>query len=239
MIVAIMQPYFFPYIGYFQLMQVVDTFVFFDDVQYIDRGWVNRNRIPLDDKSAWLTMPVRNASRSLPINQREYLLDEGVRTIKRKLQTVYRTMDVSESFETINNLLDFTDANVAHFNAESLRDIAKRLGIRCRFVNASEVMNSQEGLRGEARVLELCKRLRARHFINPIGGVGLYTPSRFDDSEIKLSFFRTTAPPSKTTSGPMHFSIIDLMMRHGIRGCRKLLTNHEILHPAMAQELLV
>jgi hypothetical protein len=77
MIVAILQPYFFPYIGYFQLMQAVDVFVIYDDAQYMKGGWINRNRIRCSGKSTWLTLPVRRDSRELSINQREYLLADG------------------------------------------------------------------------------------------------------------------------------------------------------------------
>jgi WbqC-like protein family len=78
MIVSIMQPYFFPYIGYFQLAACSDIFVFHDDVQYIKGGWVNRNRILRDGQPRWLTLPVRKGASRLTIQQRQYQLDEPV-----------------------------------------------------------------------------------------------------------------------------------------------------------------
>ncbi|WPL18308.1 WbqC-like protein family protein [Thiorhodovibrio winogradskyi] len=227
MIVAIMQPYFFPYIGYFQLMQAVDTFVFFDDVQYIDRGWVNRNQIPINGNPVWLTMPIRKASRRLPINKREYLLAEGALAIKRKLRSAYRTTNGISLLDSIEGLLDFNDANVARFNANLLRIIAGWLEIKCCFVCASELMTEDESLRGEARVIELCKRLGARQYINLIGGVRLYEPTHFSDSGIKLSFLRTTVPPLQTADGPKHFSIIDQLLNLELKEISHLLQKFE------------
>lgn len=224
-----MQPYFFPYIGYFQLMQVVDTFVFFDDVQYIDRGWVNRNQIPVDGKPTWLTMPVRKASRSLPINRREYLLEEGVPALKRKLRAAYRVPQTAGTLAALEALLDFPDANVADFNVNLLCGIASWLGINSRFIRASGLMADDNGLRGEARIIELCRRLAADHYVNPIGGTGLYNPARFTDSGIKLSFLRTTVAPSLTMGGAIHFSIVDLLLKLGIQSCRGVLPRYELL----------
>ncbi len=235
MIVAIMQPYFFPYIGYFQLMHAVDTFVFLDDVQYIDRGWVNRNRIPVDGKPAWLTMPVRKASRALPINRREYLLDEGTPAAKRKLRAAYRQSDDHAALESIEALLGFPDANVARFNAHHLREIAGWLGIGCRFATASELLHDEQ-LRGERRILELCRRLGATGYVNAIGGTALYDPANFAEAGIRLSFLRTCAPPSPCADGPAHLSVIDLLVRNGAARCRELLPRRELLDAHAARE---
>lgn len=223
MIVAIMQPYFFPYIGYFQLMEAVDTFVFFDDVQYIERGWVNRNQIPINGKSVWLTMPVRKDGRSLAINRREYMLEEGAPAIKRKLRSAYRKTTRISMLDSIEELLDFNDTNVAIFNANLLRTIAGWLEIKCHFVSASELIAVDANLRGEERVIELCKRLGARQYINLIGGIRLYDPTHFFDAGIKLSFLRTTVPPLQTADGSTYFSIIDHLLNLDPKEVRNLL----------------
>ncbi len=230
-----MQPYFFPYIGYFQLMHVVDAFVFFDDVQYIDRGWVNRNQIQLAGKRAWLSMPVAHAARGLAIGQRHYLLEQGVAPIKRKLGEAYRKSERLSTLKAIEALLDFQDANVARFNAHHLREIASWLGIDCRFIAASELMHGDKELRGERRILALCRLLSATGYINPIGGAALYDAANFAEAGIQLSFLQTRALPSRCSDGPAHLSVIDLLMRSSVEQCRELLSQYEILDARTAQ----
>src|SRR5690606_14056484 len=135
MIATIMQPYFFPYLGYFQLMDAVDVFVFYDDVQYITRGWVNRNRIRVGGSSTWLTLPVVGASARLPINQRTYLRQPGVPRVRNQLHAAYRSSPrYADVAPVIHELLEFRDPGVAAFNANILSAIGRRLGAKCAFL---------------------------------------------------------------------------------------------------------
>lgn len=230
MIVAIMQPYFFPYIGYFQLMRAVDTFVVFDDVQYIERGWVNRNRIRSSGTATWLTLPVHKASRQLPINQRHYQLADGsaVRRIEQRLQASYAKAPCrAEAVPVISAVLGCDDDNVAAFNANLLEVLADRLGIGCRFLVSSRI-DKPKGLKGQAKVIDLCRRIGASHYINPIGGLPLYDAATFDAAGLRLSFLRTTATPATLADGPQHLSIIDGLMHTGFAGCRAQLGHYEL-----------
>lgn len=214
MIVAIMQPYFFPYIGYFQLMRAVDVFIFYDTVQYIKHGWINRNQIQLRGRPAWLTLPVAKASWRLPVNQRHYLLGEGANQIKRKLRSAYPDRTCSTEAKQIDRLLDYQISNVATFNSNALRCLAEMLGINCKFMMASELANLDH-LRGQEKVIELCRLVGATHYVNPIGGISLYSAADFQSNRISLSFLRTTSPMTELRDGPRHLSIIDGLMRHG------------------------
>ena len=230
MIVAIMQPYFFPYVGYFQLMQAADIFVFHDDVQYIKGGWINRNRILKNNRVEWLTMPVKSASNYLPINQRYFANESAtVDRMKRRLAAAYSKSPAFESVaSTIFDSLDFPDANIANFNCTSLVALAKRLHITCKFVRSSEI--DEPGLlRGQAKVLALCQRFGANTYINPIGGVELYDAHDFAAAGITLSFLRTTAPPTLTESGPEHLSVIDGLMQRDFHGYGSLLSEYSLL----------
>lgn len=231
MIAAIMQPYFFPYIGYFQLMHAADIFVFFDDVQYINRGWVNRNRIRGNGEPAWLTLPVRNASRELSINRREYLLpgDDTLERVEQRLHAAYsRSPYWAEAMPLISDLLRFRNVNVAAFNAHLLTEIAQRLGIKCRFLLSSEI-DQPMGLRSQARIIDLCRRVGADHYLNPVGGVELYDAASFDAAHLQLSFLRTTAMPVQLACDPRHLSIIDGLMHDGITGCGARLPEYELV----------
>lgn len=229
MIVAIMQPYFFPYIGYFQLMRAVDMFIFYDDAQYMKGGWINRNRILLDHQSSWLTLPVKHDSRTVRINRRSYLLDEGVEPVKGKLQSAYATVPAfKETYPFVSSLLDFGEPNVAAFNANLLRETAQRLDIDCRFAASSEITQPNE-LHGEAKIISLCKALGADHYINPIGGVELYDSHHFAEAGLRLSFLRTTVSPLHLREGETHLSILDTVMRTDWEGARSRLNQYNIL----------
>lgn len=229
MIVAIMQPYFFPYIGYFQLMRAVDTFVFYDDAQYMKGGWINRNRILLDHQPSWLTLPVKHDSRTVSINRRSYLLDKGTEPVKGKLQSAYaKTSAFKDVFSFVNDILDFDDSNVAAFNINLLCKTSQRLGIDCNFISSSRI-EQPDGLRGEAKVIRLCKTLGADHYINPIGGVELYDPQDFAAAGLKLSFLRTMVAPISLRDGEAHLSVIDTAMRTGWGGVRAQLDQYEII----------
>lgn len=233
MIAAIMQPYFFPYIGYFQLMKAVDVFMFLDDVQYIDRGWVNRNRIRVNEAPAWLSFPVNKASQKLPINERHYLLGAEVARAEQRLRSSYvKAAAYSEAAPVIYGLLEFPDANVAKFNANLLTELAGKLGIDCEFVSSSTVGNPQ-GLRAEDRIIDLCLRIGATQYVNPIGGISLYQPQSFAESGLRLSFQRTVTEPTHLTGGPAHLSMIDILMHSGFKGSRAQMTQYELIDSAI------
>ena len=228
MIVAVMQPYFFPYIGYFQLMHAVDTFVFFDDVQYIDRGWVNRNRIPLGGKAAWLSMPVAHASQKLAIKDREYLIEKGAKPIQQKIRSAYPKPSQRAGLALIEDLLFFGEKNVAAYNGNLLQSIATYLGMRCHFTTSSKVLG-ECSLRGPERIIEVCKILNASDYINPIGGLSLYNSQMFENENIKLSFLRTTATSCTIGGEPIHFSIIDKLINIDKESIATELPNYELI----------
>src|SRR5882724_10468265 len=89
---GIMQPYIFPYIGYFQLIAAVDHFVIHDDVQWIKSGWINRNRILANNQPGYITLPVRSGSSFLNINEREYVpeIENHKKRILRQIEGAYR-----------------------------------------------------------------------------------------------------------------------------------------------------
>lgn len=229
--VAIMQPYFFPYIGYLQLMAAVDTFVFLDDVQYIERGWVNRNRIRLREKTHWLGCAVRAASRSLAINQREYLLQDerhGIPAVLAKLHSGYsRAPHYQEGMALLGELLAFPDANVARFNENLLRGLAQSLGLECSFCRSSELELS-DGLRGEERIIDIAQRVGARRYINPIGGRPLYQSENFEAAGVELRFLRTQVEGQVLGDKQEQLSAIDWLMMRGCEGIQARLADFDL-----------
>ncbi len=229
--VAVMQPYFFPYIGYFQLIDSVDIFVVYDDVQYIDRGWVNRNRISVEGRVKWLTFPVRKASRELAINQRYYLAEDNAGVIRGKLRAAYSgSRYFEEAFPLLSDLIGYGDSNVASFNTNLLKALALHLGISSRFQTASE-LDIPKDARGEDRVLEICRMMGADRYINPIGGVELYHRRKFDKAGIELSFIKPLCEKDEVGGEVLYLSIIHELMERGGRHASARLKMYEFYEP--------
>lgn len=232
MIAAVMQPYFLPYIGYFQLMSAVDVFVFFDDVQYINHGWVNRNRIRVNRRPAWLTLPVRRESSMLEIRQRSYLLDpQTIERVERRVGSAYREAPHhDEAMRLVKDVLGGPDSNVASFNIRQLRLLADLLGITCRFESSARIGTTAH-LKGQDRVIELSRRLGASHYVNPIGGTALYDPDAFARARMGLSFLETSAAPAFLDDGHAHLSVIDGLMHEGCEAMKRHLTEYHLVAP--------
>ena len=210
MVIGIMQPYFFAYIGYFQLTSITDVFVIYDDVQYIKGGYINRNRIAVDGKIRWLTFPVLRDAHDRLINQRFYKDDRETRGhLLRLVQTAYRGAPRFGSvFPLIAEIMSFPNANVAAFNTHLIQRMAKHLGHRTSFVLSSELVKDNS-LTGEERVIEICRQLGASRYVNPIGGRNLYRAERFSHYAMELAFLE---PAVVRTASPAPLSIIDLIM---------------------------
>lgn len=230
MIVAIMQPYFFPYIGYFQLMRAVDQFVFYDDVQYITRGWVNRNQIIEGGAPKWLTLPVLRANRELAIKDRHYLLDDNaISAVQQRIKYAYaKAPAFREAYPVIEEALSCRDSTVSVFNAHLLEVIANWLGLGCSFKQSSTIYKDTS-LHGEAKILDICSRLQANQYINAIGGTDLYNGESFSERGIDLSFVRTTIAPEVLASGSQFLSIIHELMWLGLTGVRERLDQYTLV----------
>lgn len=210
-IVSIMQPYFFPYIGYLQLIAHSDIFVFLDDVQYIKDAWVNRNRIlGPTGQAVWLTFPVAAAGHTDAINARTYLREEHAARILRRIEGAYRKAPCFDRvFPVIREIMEFPDANVAAFNINLLQRVAALLQIGPRFRRSSD-MSGLDGLTGQARVIAICDKVGATEYVNSIGGTRLYAAEAFRAHGMGLGFLETTVPPRCPPLS--HLSILDLLM---------------------------
>ena len=221
-----MQPYFFPYIGYFQLMAASDIFVGFDTAQYIKRGWVNRNRV-LDVKgeAAWITLPVVADDQRLVIRQRAYILGGAERILRRIKNAYHKAPYFDATFYLIQEIMRTPEPNVATFNMRLLGRIADRLGIRKPRLLASSLSTTRGLIGGEARVIDLCKRLGATGYLNLIGGRDLYRAPHFQAHGLSLGFLETAVEPQ---AGQSHLSIIHMLMTESEEALANLLTRYRI-----------
>ena len=192
MTLAIMQPYFMPYIGYFQLMKAVDRFVIYDDVAFINRGWVNRNQILVSGRAYLFTIPLREASQNRLIGDIE--LDNSTPWRAKLLRTVEQSYKKAPQFEAIFGLLERVlnsqSTTIAQLATEGLRAVNQHLGIETELIESSSVYQNQH-LKGQERILNICQQNGATRYINPIGGAELYDKSIFSEVGIQLYFIES------------------------------------------------
>lgn len=226
--IGIMQPYFFPYIGYWQLINIVDKYVIFDDVNYISRGWINRNRILYNGESKYFNIVLKGASQNKLINEIE--IDNGTKQIERNLmilkQAYKRAPFFQETFPVIEAVLCEKENNLGRFNGLLIQKVCHYLGIDTDIIFSSS-LPKDNSLKGQAKIIDICRRLNATDYYNAIGGRELYCQEKFSQYNIKLHFVCTD--PIRYMQYENEFldnlSIIDVMMfnsREEIRGFLKM-----------------
>lgn len=213
---AVMQPYFLPYIGYFQLMAAADRFVFLDDVNYINRGWINRNRLRTPQGPAWFTLPLIGASQNRLICELDIKPDDGwKRSLERTISTTYsKAPCYAEVFPLFQAFLSAASGNLSQFLSQNLQEVAAWLGLATQFVTSSSIHPKGE-LKGQHRILDICLREGADVYVNPPGGRDLYDTPVFSTAGVELQFLKPELQNLQLEAagdeGPV-LSILDLMM---------------------------
>lgn len=191
MTLAIMQPYFLPYIGYLQLMNAVDAFVLYDDVAFINRGWINRNRLLINGQEYLFTVPLKDASQNKRIN--EVRLADDPKWRGKLLKTIEQGYRKAPYYEVVmpltEKIVTFATDSIAGLVHNSLVELNEYLGLTTRLVASSAVYENGQ-LRAQERILDICRREGATRYINPIGGIDLYDKPMFAQAGIDLNFIR-------------------------------------------------
>ncbi|MDK2772955.1 MAG: WbqC family protein [Flavobacterium sp.] len=230
--IAIMQPYFFPYIGYFQLINAVDRFIVYDDVNFINKGWINRNSILSNGDRLLITLPLDKSSQNKLINEIEIAKDEKwkLKTLK-SIQSLYsKAPFFKEIFPVIESLIASEQLNLATFNFHLLKTISNFLAIETEFVLSSQTYQNQN-LKAQDRILDICKVESCSRYINPIGGVALYDKEVFLKNNIQLYFLQTQKIEYKQYKNEFvpWLSIIDVMMFNTKEEVQKMLTQYTLV----------
>jgi len=211
---AIMQPYFLPYIGYWQLIAAVDVFVVYDNIKYTKKGWINRNRFLVNGKEALFSLPLRKDSDFLDVNQR-YLADSFDREdLIRRFREAYRKAPEFHAFMPfLEDLIRFASNNLFDYILNSIHRICELLEIKTKVIISSTI-ECDHSLKSSDRVQAICKALCADTYINPIGGTELYSKEDFKQKGVMLRFFRPY--PFEYPQGILDFlpwlSILDVLM---------------------------
>lgn len=229
---AIMQPYFLPYIGYFQLMAAVDRFVVFDDVNFINRGWINRNRLLMNGAAHTFTVPLQGASQNKLICEIELTDEQCWR--EKLLRTLHQAYGKAPFYVQVSGLMEklinHPTTRLDEFLLNSLREITGYLSLEVEIVASSRIYNNAN-LKGQARILDICLRERATIYINPIGGVELYDRASFAQHELTLKFLKSR--PKVYSQGKCEhvggLSIIDVLMFNQPSAVRNLLTEIDLV----------
>lgn len=230
--IAVMQPYLFPYLGYFQLINFVDKFVIFDDVNFIKRGWINRNYILYNGVSKIFTLPLRKASLNKKIN--ETLIFEETNAKKIILywirQSYKKAPYYDETFNLIEEIIMNSEQNLSKYIEFSLNKIIKYIGIETEIIISSQLPKNNE-LKGQEKIIEICRILKGNHYINSIGGIELYSKETFNNYNIDLNFLKTQNIKYKQFDNEFvpNLSIIDIIMFNSVEQIQRSLMNFEII----------
>ena len=230
---AVMQPYLFPYLGYFQLINAVDKIVIYDNIEYTRKGWINRNRILLDGKDKFFTIPVKKDSDFLNIRER-YLADNSeikIRKILAQISNSYRKAPFfKEIYPVLERLFLSGKKNLFDYVFNTISEICTLLELKTELIISSELKMDHD-LKAEQKVLEINRILNSDIYINPIGGTELYDKENFKNKGVELLFIKSK--PILYDQSDNEFteclSIIDVLMFNDLNKVKSFLNEFELV----------
>lgn len=231
---GIMQPYFFPYLGYWQLLKAVDKYIIYDDVNYIKNGWINRNNILLNGKAHLITIPLDGASPFLPINQIK--MTSNVKAKEKILKTIEQAYKKAPFFNQIFPIILDVIMDESCLICKALEKqfslVSQYLGLNTQFILSSNI-NKNNNLKGQDKVIHICHLLGASEYINAIGGQKLYSVKDFKNEGISLKFICSKDINYKQFGKNFvpNLSIIDIMMFNSPEQINNMLDKYELIIP--------
>lgn len=229
---ALMQPYFFPYLGYFQLIHSCDRFVFYDDVNFIKGGWINRNRIVNNNTVSYIGLQMENASafkhiRDIQVNSGDLWKNKLIKTVS---QAYARAPYVKQAVGLLNDTLFSAHDSLSEFASESILQVLKYVNLEVEIVESSVIYNNAH-LHGEERVINICNLNNATIYRNSAGGMELYSKENFNKAGIQLTFVKPQITPYKQRGEVFEagLSILDVLMYNSPDETMRLMTQYEII----------
>jgi hypothetical protein len=229
---GIMQPYFLPYIGYFQLLNAVDRYVIYDNIQYTKKGWMNRNRILQNGKDATITIPLEKDSDYLDV--RERFVSSGFDK-KKLLHLIRESYWKAPYFGTVmplvENIVNVDENNLFLYIYHSVRKVCEYLNIGAEIV-VSSTIGIDHSLKGQAKVLAICKESGATDYYNAIGGQELYSSEDFKKEGINLHFLSSNPIEYKQFANEFIpcLSILDVMMFNPVAKIQDMLNDYKLIN---------
>jgi hypothetical protein len=244
---AIMQPYFFPYIGYYQLIESVDKFILYDNLNFINHGWINRNRILMKNIGAfWIIVPLKHKSSFAKISEIE--IDDSTnwryKTIKTLRINYHRAPMFDAVFPLLSHLISFETASISAFNSYAIKsicnylqirtiiedDAGKYLGIENELIDLA--INSPGNFdKKTSRVINICKQEKATIYHNAIGGMMLYPRKEFSRHQMQIKFISTNKISYKQFDEKFtpDLSMIDILMFNSVDTIKIMLKDYSLL----------
>lgn len=226
-----MQPYFLPYIGYFQLIAAVDRFVVYDNIKYTKKGWINRNRFLQNGSDAIFSLPLKKDSDFLDVRDRNLASDFQPGKLLAQLTGAYsRAPQFERVVPLLERVLLHRETNLFRYIHHSIREVCTFIGIRTEIVVSSEIP-ADPTLKGQDRVLSICHAVGATTYLNAIGGVELYSKDAFRAKGIELAFIKSAMIEYPQFGSPFvpWLSIIDVLMFNSTDQTREYLGSFELL----------
>lgn len=228
---AIMQPYFFPYIGYFQLIAAVDLFIVYDNIKYTKKGWINRNRMLQNGKDVMFSLPLKSDSDYLDVCKRELAADFNRDKLLNQIKSAYRRAPYFEqTFSLVEQIVRHEDTNLFRFLHHSIVRTCEHLGITTE-IRISSGIAIDHDLKNQDKVLALCEAVGASTYVNAIGGKELYSEETFREKGIDLKFIQSK-PFEYAQFGDAFvpwLSIIDVMMFNSLEVIQGQLTQFDLV----------
>ncbi|MDP4145749.1 MAG: WbqC family protein [Bacillota bacterium] len=230
--VGIMQPYLFPYLGYFQLINAVDKFVVYDDVQYMKGGWINRNRILINGSVNTFTLRIKKDDFRLNINQR-YLVENYQYENKKILKSIELAYKKATYYDNviglIKDILMYDETNLSKFITNSIIQICKYLELDTEIILSSTIEKEHMD-DAQDKVIQVNKLLDADTYINAIGGKELYSKSIFKANGLNLYFIKMNNVTYKQFNNEFIpcLSIIDVLMFNSKKSIKELLNQYTL-----------
>jgi len=228
---GIMQPYFLPYIGYFQLMNAVDKYVLYDNIQYTKKGWINRNRILQNGKDLMITIPLEKDSDYLDIKDRQVSGNFDKKKLLNQIRESYRK---SPHFDTvmplIEGIINCEESNLFLYIFNSIKEIRNYLDIKTEIVISSG-LEIDHSLKGQYKVIAVCKAFCTTDYYNAIGGQELYNVEDFKKENINLQFVSTNPIEYKQFNNEFipWLSILDVMMFNPVDEIKRMLDEYTLI----------
>lgn len=230
-----MQPYLFPYIGYFQLVAAVNKFVIYDDVNFIKGGWINRNNILINKKSNLFTVPLNKASSNTLINETTINLKFyniwKVKFLRSIEQSYKKSPYFTDVYNLIENVLEINENDlISELAVNSIKNVSDYLHLDTEICETSENYNNKIKS-GQERVLDICGIEKASHYINPIGGIELYSKNTFKENGIVLNFIKSKPIIYSQFDNDFSpwLSIIDVLMFNSISEVNTMVNQYELV----------
>lgn len=228
---AIMQPYFLPYIGYWQLIHAVDVFVIYDNIQYSKKGWFNRNRFLQNGKDAIFSIPLKKDSDYLNVDQRfispEY---DRIKLLDQFKHAYMKAPNIKEVMSIIEKIVNYEEDNLFKYIYNSVVRMCEYLDLNTEIIISSSI-NIDHSLKSEKKVLEICKALNAETYINTIGGVDLYDRPEFKCNGLELFFIKSDKSDYKQFNHDFvpWLSIVDVLMFNDKEKIQKMICEYELV----------